>query len=360
MNYPLKLTLIRLTDVKIKLSLYSVSNYVFLDFVQYRCKLNRKMWQRFTERARKVVFYAHEEAQKFGEGYVSTEHLLLGLIREEDGVGARVLKHIGLPVKLIKEEVEKQLPRGDARPSSDMTLAPRAKRVIDLAYDEARNLNSDCIGTEHLLLGLIREGDGLAGRVLAKLGVELERCRRLVMELQDNERKTTDRPRYEKMIRPPFSPELRHVLYNAQAFAQESGQTKVKILHVLRCMISTTHCEARARILAARVDIEALDSRLAQLETPSSPVLTNIDFESTLGSAFDDAKILAEKDCAKETTSIHLLVALMQRPDFAAMSALSWFKLDPAVLSGQDLAPDPATVDSDEKLPGNLPEDEPR
>jgi ATP-dependent Clp protease ATP-binding subunit ClpC len=148
------------------------------------------MWQRFTERARKVVFYAQEEAQKFGEGYVSTEHLLLGLVRESDSVAARVLERLGVSLGRIRAEVEKQLPRGDARPSQDMTLTPRAKRVIDLAYDEARNLNNNYIGTEHLLLGLIREGDGLAGRVLAKLGVELERARREVMSLQDNESQT--------------------------------------------------------------------------------------------------------------------------------------------------------------------------
>ncbi len=148
------------------------------------------MWQRFTERARKVVFYAQEEAQKFGEGYVSTEHLLLGLVRESDSVAARVLEKLGVSLNRIRSEVEKQLPRGDARQNQDMTLTPRAKRVIDLAYDEARNLNNNYIGTEHLLLGLIREGDGLAGRVLAKLGVELEKARREVMALQDTETQT--------------------------------------------------------------------------------------------------------------------------------------------------------------------------
>ncbi|MCA0361312.1 MAG: ATP-dependent Clp protease ATP-binding subunit [Armatimonadetes bacterium] len=148
------------------------------------------MWQRFTERARKVVFFAQEEAQKFGEGYVSTEHLLLGLVRESDSVAARVLEKMGVGLNKIRSEVEKQLPRGESRQSQDMTLTPRAKRVIDLAYDEARNLNNNYIGTEHLLLGLIREGDGLAGRVLARLGVELERARREVMALQDNDVQT--------------------------------------------------------------------------------------------------------------------------------------------------------------------------
>ncbi len=148
------------------------------------------MWQRFTERARKVVFYAQEEAQKYGEGYVSTEHLLLGLVRESDSVAARVLERMQVGLGRVREEIEEQLHRGEQRPSQEMALTPRAKRVIDLAYDEARNLNNNYIGTEHLLLGLIREGDGLAGRVLGKLGVDLDRARREVMALQDNETQT--------------------------------------------------------------------------------------------------------------------------------------------------------------------------
>ena len=143
------------------------------------------MWQRFTERARKAVFYSQEEAQKFGEGYVSTEHLLLGLLREPEGVARRVLERLGVSPNRVRAEIEKQLPRGDTRTNQDMTLTPRAKRVIDLAYDEARNLNNNYIGTEHLLLGLIKEGDGLAGKVLSKLGVKIETARAAVIELQD-------------------------------------------------------------------------------------------------------------------------------------------------------------------------------
>ena len=145
------------------------------------------MWQRFTERARRVVFFAQEEAGRLGENYVSTEHLLLGLVRENDSVAARILDRMGVSLGRIRSEIERQVTRGDGRLGQDMQLTPRAKRVIDLAYDEARQLNNNYIGTEHLLLGLIREGEGLAGRVLAKLGVELERTRREVMALQDND-----------------------------------------------------------------------------------------------------------------------------------------------------------------------------
>ena len=147
------------------------------------------MWQRFTERARKVVFYSQEEAQQFGEGYVSTEHLLLGILREPDASTAgRLLQELNIDCLQLNQAVRDQLPRGDARPNQDMTLTPRAKRVIDLAYDEARNLNNDYIGTEHLLLGLIKEGDGLAGRTLASFGIDLEIARRTVMGMQDTSR----------------------------------------------------------------------------------------------------------------------------------------------------------------------------
>jgi len=143
------------------------------------------MWQRFTERARKVVFFAQEEAGRLGENYVSTEHLLLGLVRENDSVAARILDRIGVSLGRIRSEIERQVAHGDGRLGQDMQLTPRAKRVIDLAYDEARQLNNNYIGTEHLLLGLIREGEGVAGRVLSKLGVDLERTRREVMHLQE-------------------------------------------------------------------------------------------------------------------------------------------------------------------------------
>jgi ATP-dependent Clp protease ATP-binding subunit ClpC len=145
------------------------------------------VWQRFTERARRVVFFAQEEAGRLGENYVSTEHLLLGLVRENDSVAARILDKLGVSLQRIKSEIERQVAKGDGRLGQDMQLTPRAKRVIDLAYDEARQLNNNYIGTEHLLLGLIREGEGLAGRVLNKLGVDLERTRREVMLLQDHD-----------------------------------------------------------------------------------------------------------------------------------------------------------------------------
>jgi len=149
------------------------------------------MWQRFTERARKVIFYAQEEAGRLGQNYVSTEHLLLGLIRENDTVAARILYRLGISLARIRSEVERQVAHGEGRLGQDMQLTPRAKRVIDIAYDEARQLNNNYIGTEHLLLGLMREAEGLAGKVLTMLGADLDRTRQEVRLLQEG--KSADR-----------------------------------------------------------------------------------------------------------------------------------------------------------------------
>jgi hypothetical protein len=122
-----------------------------------------KMWQRFTERARRVVFFAQEEAARLGKNNVDTGHLLLGLVRESDNVAARILEQrLGIPLSRIRQEAESQLTRGGGTPGADMHLTPRAKRMIDLAYEEARSLSNNYIGTEHLLLGLIREEDDWA------------------------------------------------------------------------------------------------------------------------------------------------------------------------------------------------------
>ncbi len=160
------------------------------------------MWQQFTERAGKVVFYAQEEAGRLGENYVSTEHLLLGLIREGDSVAGRILDRLGISLSRIRSEIERQVARGDSRLGQDMQLTPRAKRIIDLAYDEARQLDNNYIGTEHLLLGLIREGEELAGRTLAMLGADLDRTRREVVHLQEGKEKAGDQEEGDKQPAP--------------------------------------------------------------------------------------------------------------------------------------------------------------
>jgi ATP-dependent Clp protease ATP-binding subunit ClpA len=141
-------------------------------------------WVRFTERARKVIFYAQEEAHRTKDNFVAPEHLLLGLVRENDSVAGRILSRLGVAREDIRARIEREIAHGVAPGGRDMQLTPRSKHVIDLAFDEARELGNSYIGTEHILLALIRDGDSLSARVLAELGVELERTRDEVARLQ--------------------------------------------------------------------------------------------------------------------------------------------------------------------------------
>src|SRR5205085_11533090 len=134
-------------------------------------------FDKFTERARKVLTLAQEEATRFNHNYIGTEHLLLGLIREGEGVAAKVLRNLGVELDKVRSQVEFIIGRGDHRIVGEIGLTPRAKKVIELAVDEARRLGHHYIGTEHLLLGLVREGEGVAAGVLERLGVSLERVR---------------------------------------------------------------------------------------------------------------------------------------------------------------------------------------
>ncbi len=134
-------------------------------------------FERFTERARKVLALAQEEAQRFNHNYIGTEHLLLGLVREGDGVAAKVLNNLGVELNKVRSAVEFIIGRGDRIVLGEIGLTPRSKKVIELAVDEARRLNHHYIGTEHLLLGLVREGEGIAAGVLESLGVNLEKVR---------------------------------------------------------------------------------------------------------------------------------------------------------------------------------------
>ena len=134
-------------------------------------------FDKFTERARRVLTLAQEEAQRFNHNYIGTEHLLLGLVREGDGVAAKVLGNLGVELGKVRSAVEFIIGRGDRAVLGEIGLTPRAKKVIELAVDEARRLNHHYIGTEHLLLGLVREGEGIAAGVLESLGVNLERVR---------------------------------------------------------------------------------------------------------------------------------------------------------------------------------------
>ena len=141
------------------------------------------MFERFTERARRAVVLAQEEARKLDHGYIGTEHLLLGLIREDEGVAAKALEALGISLKAVREQVVARVGRGRRPPSGHIPFTDRAKRVLELSLRESGQLGHRYIGTEHILLAIVRAGDGVAAQVLTELGADPGRVREQVIEL---------------------------------------------------------------------------------------------------------------------------------------------------------------------------------
>src|SRR5215469_16642156 len=141
------------------------------------------MFERFTDRARRVVVLAQEEARELGHNYIGTEHILLGLLREEEGVAARALAAMGIGLDVVRREVRQIIGPGEGEQASHIPFTPRAKKVLELSLREALTLGHNYIGTEHILLGLVREGEGVAAQVLVKMGADLNRVRQEVIIL---------------------------------------------------------------------------------------------------------------------------------------------------------------------------------
>src|SRR4030066_904759 len=142
-----------------------------------------KLFQRFSDRARRVVVLAQEEARMLNHNYIGTEHLLLGLIQEGEGVAAKALESMGISLEAVRSQVEEIIGRGSSAPTGHIPFTPRAKKVLELSLREALQLGHNYIGTEHILLGLIREGEGVAARVLINLGADLPKVRQTVIQL---------------------------------------------------------------------------------------------------------------------------------------------------------------------------------
>jgi ATP-dependent Clp protease ATP-binding subunit ClpC len=141
------------------------------------------MFERFTDRARRVVVYAQEEARLLGHNYIGTEHILLGLIREGEGLAAQALDSLGISLEAVRQQTEEIIGHGLDVPEGRIPFTPRAKKVLELALRESLQIGHTYIGTEHILLGLIREGEGVAAQVLARLGADLRRVRVQVIQL---------------------------------------------------------------------------------------------------------------------------------------------------------------------------------
>lgn len=183
-------------------------------------------FDRFNDRAKRVLALAQDEAVRFGHNYIGPEHLLLGLVREGEGAAARTLGSLGVELAKVRQTIEFQIGRGESTPPNEITLSPRTKKIIEHAVDEARRLGHSQVGTEHLLLGIVREGDTVAQKVLESLGVTLEKVRhQMIATLGQAASQRASRPDPAQV--PPGAQKLRKVLEairSAKEAAMEAQQ----------------------------------------------------------------------------------------------------------------------------------------
>ncbi|HEX2193041.1 MAG TPA: Clp protease N-terminal domain-containing protein [Acidimicrobiales bacterium] len=194
------------------------------------------MFERFTDRGRRVVVLAQEEARLLDHDYIGTEHLLLGLLHEGEGVAAKALEQLGVSLEAVRAQVEEVIGRGASTPDFHIPFTPRAKKVLELSLREGLQLGHDYIGTEHILLGLVREGEGVAAQVLVRLGADLGRVHAQVMDLlgpPTGERPSEAMHRVDvaRAVRvppiAPLPPEMHPACPNCQTPLAQSGAVKV-------------------------------------------------------------------------------------------------------------------------------------
>ena len=185
------------------------------------------MFERFTDRARRVVVLAQDEARMLNHNYIGTEHILLGLLHEGEGVAAKALESLGISLDTVRQQVEEIIGQGQQAPSGHIPFTPRAKKVLELSLRESLQLGHNYIGTEHILLGLIREGDGVAAQVLVRLGADRNRVRQQVIQLlhghQGKEPVSARSAERELRLLPPVRARLEEVEHRLAAIEQRVG-----------------------------------------------------------------------------------------------------------------------------------------
>lgn len=303
---------------------------------------------KFTPRARMVLSLVQEEAQRFNHNYIGTEHLLLGLIREGDGVAARVLANCGVSLGEVRESVERIIGRGDRIVLGEIGLTPRAKKVIELAVGEARHLNHPYIGTEHLLLGIVREGEGIAANILRLQGLTLDYVRTQTIEML-----TQSRPFHATESPPQPSPHgvtftyspreggsfsvsgleesARHVLILAYAEAQHLHQKTIGDAQILLGLVlegSSSAAQALdqhgATVIALRRALEGI-----KVAEDALPEWTDITLLAQLAQqVLRHARVESERRGTHLVTPAHLLLGLLATRQGAAVAALRQLDVD--------------------------------
>ena len=228
------------------------------------------MFERFTDRARRVVVLAQEEARMLDHNYIGTEHLLLGLIHEGEGVAAKALEALGISLDAVRQQVEAIIGRGQQAPSGHIPFTPRAKRVLELSLRESGQLGHNYIGTEHILLGLVREGEGVAAQVLVTLGADLNRVRQMVIQLLDG-----------------HGPDARPKPRSARGGVIED------VLARLASMDG--RLTAIERWVGMGPDVRDLDQEIAQLRRDKEAAIESQDFEAAAAIRDAEVRLLADK-----------------------------------------------------------------
>jgi ATP-dependent Clp protease ATP-binding subunit ClpC len=222
------------------------------------------MFEKFSDRARRVVVLSQEEARLLNHNYIGTEHILLGLVHEDEGVAARALKSLNIRLDAVRGEVEETIGQGGSPPFDHIPFTPRAKKVLELSLREAIQLGHNYIGTEHILLGLVREGEGVACQVLVKLGAELPKVRARVLQLVAE----SSGPGTGGWIFRPSS-ELTAVLDEAHRVAEARGEAEVMPIHLF--LAAVQHPDGAAGRMLQTVGVDPEDLRRRVLDESNDP-----------------------------------------------------------------------------------------
>ncbi len=292
------------------------------------------MFERFTDRARKVMALANQEAQRLNHEYIGTEHILLGIVKEGSGVGATVLKNLGVDIKQLRREVEKLVRSGpNMITMGKLPQTPRARRVVEYAIEEARALGHNYVGTEHLLLGLLRETEGIAAQVLMNVGLKLEDVRQEVLNLLGAVTGRTsdaplwgigpDMPWVEMPVR--LGDRALGVMVSARREAQQSHQEHVQTEHVLLSLVEESNGLAVVALRSLGVDTQKLRPAVEKLAlsgpapaSPGGPAPSN-PVKEAIWRATEDAY---RQDCAFVDTG-NLLIGLIADPESTAARVLT-------------------------------------
>jgi ATP-dependent Clp protease ATP-binding subunit ClpA len=278
-------------------------------------------FDKFTQRARSVLQYAQEEAQRLHHNYIGTEHILLGLVRESDGVAARILVDLGIDLNTVRSSVELVLGRGQPV-AGEIGLTPRARKVIELAVEEARRLKHHYVGTEHLLLGLVREGEGIAADILQSHGVSLDRVREQVIEVLKQTQMPPRPPVQHRVV--TFGEGARRALHLAQEEATRVGHGYTGTEHVLVALLAEGHGLAALALGDVGLGLDRARQELARLTGAGEGLPTGVQVGLTAQAKrmIELATQAAVDRHAQEVGTEHLLVGLLAVDDAAGVRLL--------------------------------------